>query len=152
MKRVYRTDRISGFTLLEVMVAMAIMAIALVTIIQLFSAALRAARVSKDYSIAVVEAKKKMDWILALNSLEEFEELEDNEEFISIRDGYSYEKIGPDEYTLPEALSKDVEAESGDPSELKHKLYKLGIRVAWGKNKEVRFTTIKMLKEEEEKD
>lgn len=145
----YITEKQSGFTLLEVMVAMAIMAISLVTIIQLFSSALKAARVSKDYSLAVVEAKKKMDWIVALNSQEEFEELEENEEFTATREGYHYEKIGPNEYELPEGLRTDVEEESGDPSDLKYRLYKVGIKITWGKNKEVSFTTIKMLKEEE---
>ena len=50
-----------GFTLLEIMVALAIMAVALVTVMQLFSGALRSAKTSYDYTLAVVGAKEKMD-------------------------------------------------------------------------------------------
>jgi general secretion pathway protein I len=50
-----------GFTLLEVIVAMAILGISLVLVMQLFSAGLKAARASCDYTIAIVHAKDKME-------------------------------------------------------------------------------------------
>jgi general secretion pathway protein I len=50
-----------GFTLVEVIVAMAIVGISLVMILQLFSGGLRASRTSCDYTRAVVHAKNKME-------------------------------------------------------------------------------------------
>jgi general secretion pathway protein I len=50
-----------GFTLLEVIVAMAVLGISLVLVMQLFSAGLKAARASCDYTIAIVHAKDKME-------------------------------------------------------------------------------------------
>jgi general secretion pathway protein I len=50
-----------GFTLVEVIVAMAIVGISLVMILQLFSGGLRASRTSCDYTRAVVHAKNTME-------------------------------------------------------------------------------------------
>jgi len=50
-----------GFTLIEVVVAMAILGISLVLIMQLFSAGLKSAKASCDYTIAIVHAKDKME-------------------------------------------------------------------------------------------
>lgn len=50
-----------GFTLIEVMVAVAILAICLVAIMQLFSGGLRSSKMSKDYTRAVIYAKEKME-------------------------------------------------------------------------------------------
>jgi general secretion pathway protein I len=49
-----------GFTLFEVIVAVAILSISLVMVMQLFSAGLRSARSSCDYTRAVIHAKDKM--------------------------------------------------------------------------------------------
>ena len=51
----------SGFTLIEVIVAMAIVGVSLVMIMQLFSGGLRASRTSCDYTRAVVHAKNTME-------------------------------------------------------------------------------------------
>lgn len=149
-----------GFTLLEIMVSMAIMAVALVTIIQLFSGALRSAKVSEDYSLAVMGAKEKMDEALAVRTLEEFDELpksgnfEDEEEEFEkeILKGYSWEITGPDPYQIPEGLATDIEEESGILDDLTFRLYQISVKVSWASgmhNKEVIFTTIKMLEEED---
>lgn len=59
-----------GFTLLEIMVAMAILGIGLVVVIQLFSANLRSGKLSREYTMAVLAAKSCMDeLILKGNSL-----------------------------------------------------------------------------------
>jgi len=50
-----------GFTLIEVIVSMAILSICLVMVIQTFSGGLRASRVSCDYTRAVIHAKDKME-------------------------------------------------------------------------------------------
>ncbi len=142
-----------GFTLLEIMVSMAIMAIALVTVIELFSGALRSARVSYDYSLAVMAAKEKMDEALAVNTLNEFDELQKTGEFESeMMKGYSWEITGPDPYQLPEGLAVDVEEESGVFDDLPFKLYEIGVKIKWASGlheKEISYKTIKMLEEED---
>jgi general secretion pathway protein I len=50
-----------GFTLIEVIVAMAILGISLALVMQLFSAGLKSAKASCDYTIAIVHAKDKME-------------------------------------------------------------------------------------------
>lgn len=60
-----------GFTLLEILVAVAIIGIALTVIIQLFSSNLRAISVSKDYVHAVIKAEEKMRELLEEEDLSE---------------------------------------------------------------------------------
>lgn len=50
-----------GFTLMEVLIAFAIVSICFVLIMQLFSGGLRSSRVSCDYTRAIVYAKDKME-------------------------------------------------------------------------------------------
>ena len=54
-------SRKDGFTLIEVVIAIAILGISLVMVMQLFAGGLRAARTSCDYSRAVIHAKDKME-------------------------------------------------------------------------------------------
>jgi general secretion pathway protein I len=56
-----RQPSASGFTLIEVIIAIAILGISLVMVMQLFAGGLRAARTSCDYSRAVIHAKDKME-------------------------------------------------------------------------------------------
>jgi len=60
-----------GFTLIEVVVAMAILGIALTVIIELFAGGLRLARVSKEYTKAVNYANTKMEEVACWQTLEE---------------------------------------------------------------------------------
>jgi len=60
-----------GFTLIEVVVAVAILGIALTVIIELFAGGLRLARVSKEYTKAVNYANAKMEEIASQETLEE---------------------------------------------------------------------------------
>ncbi len=62
-----------GFTLLEIMVAMAIVSIALVTIIELFAGGIHVAERSYDYTRLSLLAKEKMNRILMKTDLEEGE-------------------------------------------------------------------------------
>jgi len=63
--------RSAGFTLLEVIVAIAILGIAITVVLQLFSANLRAISVSGDYVAAATMAEAKMREILSDDSLSE---------------------------------------------------------------------------------
>jgi len=60
-----------GFTLIEVVVAMAILAVALTVIIELFSGGLRLARTSAEYTKAINYARVKMEEIAVKQTLEE---------------------------------------------------------------------------------
>lgn len=53
-----------GFTLIEILVAVMILAISVVVILQLFSGGLKASRLSGDYTRAIFHAREKMDEIL----------------------------------------------------------------------------------------
>ncbi|GBC60190.1 hypothetical protein DENIS_1141 [Desulfonema ishimotonii] len=63
----------AGFTLIEVLTAMMILAISLVTILQLFSGGLKSARLSDEYTRAIFHAKEKMAEILLADRLSETE-------------------------------------------------------------------------------
>lgn len=96
----------SGFTLIEVIIAMAILGISLVLVMQLFAGGLRAARTSCDYSRAVLHAKDKMEDISN-------EPVQDSGEF---DDGFKWE-------TEVESY-KEVKDEP-------FKLLKVKVRVMW---------------------
>jgi general secretion pathway protein I len=61
----------TGFTLIETLVATMILAIGVVTVMQLFSGGLRSGRVSEKYSRAVFDAKSKMNELLLVDKLAE---------------------------------------------------------------------------------
>jgi general secretion pathway protein I len=60
-----------GFTLLEIVVAIAILGIGLVVIIELFGGGLRLERTSEEYTKAVGYARMKMEEVYLAKSLEE---------------------------------------------------------------------------------
>ena len=68
-----RVDR-NGFTLIEVVIAVAILGIGLTVIMELFSGGLRLARVSEEYTKAMNFASLKMEEIATQKTVEEGEE------------------------------------------------------------------------------
>jgi general secretion pathway protein I len=77
----------AGFTLIEVIVAIAILAISLVMIMQLFSSGLRASRVSCDYTRAIVHAKDKMEE-MSVTPIQDSGEFEDGFKWESVVEPY----------------------------------------------------------------
>lgn len=69
--RRYYGEVSSGFTLLEVMVALAILAIGLVMVMQLFAGALRLSRVDKGLTEAVLVAQQVMDGLALRDDLDD---------------------------------------------------------------------------------
>lgn len=60
-----------GFTLIEILVAMSILAISLVVVLQLFSGGLKSGRLSEEYTRGIFYAREKMDEILLAEKLTE---------------------------------------------------------------------------------
>jgi len=60
-----------GFTLIEIVVALAILSIGLTVIIELFSGGLRLARTSEDYTKAIGYGRMKMEEIISQQNIEE---------------------------------------------------------------------------------
>ena len=67
-KRSYATP---GFTLIETVIALAILGIALTAIIELFSGGLRLARASEEYTKAMSFARMKLEEIISQQNIEE---------------------------------------------------------------------------------
>lgn len=63
--------RCGGFTLVEVLVALSLLAICLVVILQLFSGGLKSGKLSDEYTRGIFHAKEKMEEILLLGTVEE---------------------------------------------------------------------------------
>ncbi len=61
----------AGFTLIEVLTAMMILAISMVMIMQLFSGGLKAEKLSGDYNRAIMHARATMEEALLRETLEE---------------------------------------------------------------------------------
>lgn len=140
----------AGFTLLEVMVAVAILAVGLVSLFQLFSGSLRSAKVSADYTKAVIGAQRKMDEILSCLYLEDFEKMERAGDFgiedgKDLLEGYRWEVID-EGYEVPE-----LEEEWNEHHHLEEKeflLKKIILKVRWQSginNKKLELATLKML-------
>ena len=60
-----------GFTLMETLVAISVLAIAMVVVLQLFSGGLKAGKASEDYTRGVFYAREKMEEMLLKTPLEE---------------------------------------------------------------------------------
>ncbi len=104
--------RSDGFSLIEVIVAMALMGIALVSLIQLFSGSLRATKKSSEYTRGLIYARSLMDEAYAAPSLEDIEGDFDFE------DGYSAKRVVTQ---LP----------AGEEEEEAPPLYEITVTVTW---------------------
>ncbi len=91
-----------GFTLLEIIVAMAILGMGIVMVMQLFSGGLRSAGLSRDYSVALLHARAKMEEML-LNPVEAAGEFDDGFRWhteVSLCDRADCEASGPTRITV----------------------------------------------------
>ena len=122
-----------GFTLLEVLVATAILGIAVAVILQLFSADLRAISLSRDYVSASIKAEAKMKEIL--NSDEKISEKSFSE---TTDDGYRID------VSIAEALKERTE-------NLQVKLLEINLTIRWlrgTKERSLTLSTMKVVKRE----
>lgn len=128
MKRGYKSK---GFTLLEIIVSLAIMATAVTVLIQLFGGALRSASVSKDYNEAVLLAGNILETALNDNDLDV-----DYEKNGYIDEEHRWEVKGID-YLLPE-FSQEIETPM--------KIVQVIATVWWG-GKKIELSSLKLIKE-----
>jgi general secretion pathway protein I len=68
--KIRRSEKNKGFTLIEVVVALAILGVGLTVIIELFSGGLRLATASMEYTKAVNYARTKMEEVAVKSALE----------------------------------------------------------------------------------
>lgn len=102
--------RSRGFSLLEVMVALAILGIALVAIFQLFSLNLRSTKKAEDYTKAIFYARSMMD---EAYSLVDPSDAADSKEY-------------EDKYQVTRSVGLKSESDDG-----KIKLYEITVAVTW---------------------
>jgi prepilin-type N-terminal cleavage/methylation domain-containing protein len=121
-----------GFTLLEVLVAIAILGIAVTVVLQLFSANLRAISVSGDYVSAVTKAEAKMREILSDDKLSD----------------KSLSETTDDGYRIDVSITDAVKDRTEN---LQVRLLEINLTVHWTrgtKDKSITFRTMKVVEKE----
>ncbi len=101
---------LKGFSLLEVMVAVSVLAISIVLIFQIFSIGLRGTKKTESYTKALVIARALLDEALAVS------DVEDADTTMEYEDGFS--------------ASRTVKKISSD-EETNSRLYLITVRVKW---------------------
>lgn len=126
-----------GFTLLEILVALTILGIATAIILQQFSAGLKVARLTQEYTNALIHAREKLEE----HSLSP--RLSEKEESGEFEDGYRWQVIvAPYE----EKSDQDTGTEF-----LLLSMYKITSRVSWmagDRERKVELETIKIVPKE----
>lgn len=118
-----------GFTLLEVLVALAILGLAVVTILQLFSQGLRLLKLSGDYQRAVLLADRMTrEPVLEAEGIESGREGE-----------FSWERR-VESYPVPEELNA--------PGVPPTRIFRLSVQVRWSGNRSVEVATLRTVREE----
>lgn len=120
-------SRQNGFTLLEVLVATAILGIAVAVVLQLFSANLRAISDSGDYVIAVTRAEMKMREILANDNLSE----------------NAYSETTNDGYRMDIAIAETLNDRTEN---LQARLLEIVLTIHWTKGTKERAYTLRTMK------
>lgn len=116
-----------GFTLIEILVAIALLGIAITIVIQLFSANLRAISASEDYVAATIKAEIKMREILDDDNLTENNSVETTD------DGYSFD------IAVYDSLKDRTEI-------LQVRLFQIDLTIHWTKGKKNKVLTLHSLK------
>lgn len=130
--------RNSGFTLVEIVVAMAVLGIGLVLVIELFSGGLRLGRASEEFTLAGQFARQKMEEVFLAAEIGEGTEEGDFSDT-----PYRWETVVKKVDLLPASLETDYRP----PVEL----YQIQVRVLWksgAKDRATRIETLKAVKPE----
>ena len=116
-----------GFTLLEILVALAILGIAITIILQLFSANLRALSVSENYVSAVTKAEAKMREILDDTNLSE----------------KSWSEVTDDGYRFDASITETLKDRTEN---LQVRLLEVALTVQWTEGLKKKSLTLKTMK------
>ena len=116
-----------GFTLLEVLVSLSIVAIAVTVVLQLFSADLRAIAASDDYASAVLKAEVKMREVL------------DNEDLTET----SWSEATPDGYRMDVSVSEVLKEKTNN---LQVRLLEVGLTTRWFKGTKEKTLALRTIK------
>ncbi len=127
-----------GFTLIEILVAISILGISLVVVLQLFSGALKSARVSDEYTTGIFYAQETMEEILLRTELTPGAEEGDFD--------HNYR------WRAEVLRLEQVEEEA---SKLPFDTFQILVDVSWGgvtegKGKHFQLSTLKVIKKEKE--
>jgi prepilin-type N-terminal cleavage/methylation domain-containing protein len=126
------TSSAKGFTLLEVLVAMAVLGIAITVILQLFSSSLRLISASGDYVSAVTKAEAKMREVLDDDKLSE----------------KSFSETTYDGYRMDVAINEVLKEKTEN---LQVRLFEIDMTIHWlqgKKEKSITLRTMKVMKKE----
>lgn len=123
---------IRGFTLLEVLVAIALLGIAITVMLQLFSANLRAIATSEDYVSAIIKAEAKMRDVLDDQDISE----------------KSWSETTDDGYRIDVSIYDAVKDRTEN---LQVKLLEINLIIRWIKDTKERSLTLKSMKVIEKK-
>lgn len=130
--RVAASSSEGGFTLLEVLVAVALMAIAVTVVLQLFSADLRAIAASEDYVLAAVRANAAMREVLDDSELSET----------------SWSEMTDDGYRIDVNVAETLQERTEN---LQTRLLEVTLTLTWIKGPRERAITLRTLKTVEKK-
>ncbi len=121
-----KVSNFKGFTLVETLVAMMILATCLVIILQLFSGGLKAGRLSDEYTRAVFHAREKMEEILLTEEL---------------ADGVAYGEFG-DAFKWKAEIRYIEPAEEQEVKKMPADMFRITVNVIWYEgNREKHFET-----------
>jgi general secretion pathway protein I len=127
--------RSSGFTLLEVMIAVAIAAIGIVSLLELFGGSMRLARASSEQTHAVVLASGLIDQAMWRAELPERElQGDDGDYHWSMTIKAVDPELGSSEDEQLEDISKEYE------------LYEIAVSVEWGSRQSPKSVSLKTLR------
>jgi prepilin-type N-terminal cleavage/methylation domain-containing protein len=121
------TRRRAGFTLLEILVSLALLGIAITVILQLFSSNLRALSVSQNYVSAAIRAEAKMREILEDTDLREKAWSEVTDE------GYRFDA------SVTETFKDRTE-------NLQVRMLEINLTAQWSEGSKMKYLTLKTLK------
>ncbi len=128
-----KPGRPNGFTLIEVLVAFAIMAFALGALLQTFATGLRSLGTAQSYTTAALQARSKLAEIGPIVPLEQ------GEHSGELADGFAWRaRVEPYEPAVPE----------GVPGGPRLSGYKVEVTVSWSGGREVSLTTLRLVEPE----
>ena len=135
-----------GFTLLEILLAIAILGVAVTVIMQQFSAGLRISRTSRTYTTATIYAKQILEeYLLA-------EEMEEGEASGTFDDGYAW-NVSIEAYEDYKEEEGATEEEQELYEHLPLEMFRIEAVVSWmegGRENSVALATLKTVKKIEE--